>query len=159
MITSIAFYGTAVGLMILSAIKDMNKTKKALQKAYKSFMKLMPAIIPLFLFLGISLTLVSQETISKALGEQSGIMGIAIGGILGSIMMMPSFVAFSLGEGLLNSGAGYPQVAIFVATIMAVGLTSLTVEINYFEKKFTLLRNMMAFVAALVFTIVIGVFY
>lgn len=157
--TTIAFYSTAIILLIVSTIKDKKKTKMALKKAYKSFMNLLPALIPLVLFVGISLTLVSPELISRVLGEESGLTGVAIGAALGSIIFMPSFVAFSLGESLLASGAGYPQVAVFVATLMAVGISSMAIEIKYFNKKFTVLRNVMAFFAAIVFTIVVGVFF
>lgn len=155
MATTIAFYSSAVILLMLSAFKDKKKTKMALKKAWKSFSKLLPALIPLVLFVGISLTLVPQELISQVLGEESGLTGVALGASLGSIIFMPSFVAFSLGQSLLDSGAGYPQMAVFIATLMAVGISSMAVEIKYFNKKFTVLRNIMAFAAAMVFTLVV----
>lgn len=157
MITTISFYGIAIILTIISYVKDSKKTLKGLKKAYKSFMNLLPALIPMILFVGILLTLISPELIGQLLGEESGVYGIGIGALLGSISFMPSFVAFSLGQNLLAGGAGYPQVAIFVATLMAVGISSITIELNYFNKKFTIVRNIMALVASLVFALLIGV--
>ena len=155
--TTLVFYSSATLLVLISFFKDKKKTKQGLTKAYKSFMKLIPALIPMILFVGIALTLISPEIIASVLGEKSGFLGIIIGAILGSIAFMPSFVAFSLGSNLIDGGAGYAQVAIFVSTLMAVGISSLTIEINYFSKKFTILRNIMALVASLIFALLIGV--
>lgn len=156
MSTTIIFYSIAILATLLSWLKDQKKTKAALKKAYNSFMNLLPALIPMTLFVGIMLTLVSPEVIGKLLGEKSGLLGIVIGAVIGSISFMPSFVAFSLGQNLLLGGAGYPQVAVFVSTLMAVGVSSLSVELKYFDKKMTLYRNFMALVASLIFALIIA---
>ena len=155
MTTTIIFYSLALLLTGVSFLKDKKKTLQALKKAYMSFMKLLPALIPMVLFVGIMLTLVPPSLIGLLLGEESGILGIAIGAVIGSISFMPSFVAFSLGENLLLGGAGYAQVAVFISTLMAVGVSSLTVELKYFDKKLTLLRNVAALFASLIFSLII----
>lgn len=157
--TTFIFYGLAMVLTGASALADKKKTKIALKKAFKAFITLLPALVPMILFVGLMLTLIPQSLISRLLGDESGLFGIALGSILGSIIFMPSFVTFSLGENLLNGGAGYPQVAIFVATLMAVGISSLSVELKYFDKKLSLLRNLSAYLAAILFTLLIGVVY
>lgn len=156
MTTTILFYSIAILATGISFYKDRKKTKMALKKAYKSFMNLLPALIPMTLFVGIMLTIVSPEIIGKLLGEKSGFIGILIGATIGSISFMPSFVAFSLGQNLLIGGAGYPQVAVFVSTLMAVGVSSLSVELKYFDKKMTFYRNFMALVASFVFALIIA---
>lgn len=158
MTTTIIFYSTAIILTAISWFKDKSKTKKALMKAYKAFMNLLPALLPMVLFVGIMLTLVSPQVIGKLLGEESGALGITLGAVIGSITFMPSFVAFSLGENLLKGGAGYAQVAVFVSTLMAVGISSIGIELKYFDKKLTLYRNIFALIASLIFAFVIGVF-
>lgn len=157
MTTSIVFYSSSIILLIISFLKDKTKTKKALKKAYKSFMKLVPVLIPMVLFVGVLLTLVSPEFISRILGENSGVFGVVIGTILGSIAFMPGFVAFALGDNLLSNGAGYVQVAAFISTLMAVGVSSYGVEVKYFGKKMTLLRNAYALVASIIFATIVWV--
>lgn len=156
MTTTIIFYSTALILMTASWFADQKKTKKALKKAYMSLKKLLPAIIPMILFVGIIMTLVSPEVISRLMGAQSGALGITFGLGLGSIMFMPSFVTFALGANLLEAGAGYAQVGALVSTLMAVGLSSLAIELKYFDKKLTILRNLLAFAASLIFVLIIG---
>lgn len=156
MTTSIIFYATAGILLTISWFADQQKTKKALKKAFMSLTKLLPAILPMILFVSLVLTLVSPETISRLMGAESGILGILMGLGLGSIIFMPSFVTFALGANLLGAGAGYAQVGALVSTLMAVGISSLAVELNYFGPKLTLMRNTMAFIASLIFVMVIG---
>ncbi|VDN46549.1 Permease [Petrocella atlantisensis] len=157
MTTTIFFYTASILLTLLSYFRDKEKTKMALKKAYKAFTNLLPALIPMILFVGIMLTLVSPDLIGKLLGDESGLIGIIIGAVLGSIVFMPSFVAFSLGENLLIGGAGYPQVAVFISTLMAVGISSLAIELKYFNNKTTILRNVFALLASLIFAGLIGV--
>jgi uncharacterized membrane protein YraQ (UPF0718 family) len=156
MSTSFVFYTLALSLLMLSYLKDKTKTKMALKKAYKSFMKLIPALIPMILFVGIILTAVSPEIISKVIGEESGLVGVITSLIFGSIIFMPSFVSFSLGANLLQAGAGYAQVGALIAALMAVGISSLSVELKYFDKKLTVFRNGMALIASIVFAVIIG---
>lgn len=154
--TTIIFYFIALILLLVSWTKNKKKTKMALKKAYKSLIKLMPAIIPMLLFVGIVLTVLSPEVIGRLIGAESGFKGILLGLSFGSIIFMPSFVTFSLGANLLDAGAGYAQVGALVSTLMAVGISSLTVELKFFGKKLTLLRNMMALIASIIFVVVIG---
>ncbi len=154
--TTIIFYTLSIILVLASYLRDKKKTKLALKKAYKSFMKLIPALIPMLLFVGILLTIVSPDIISQLIGAKSGSLGVFISMLLGSVIFMPGFVTFSLGSSLLDAGAGYMQVAALVATLMAVGISSLSVELQYFDKKLTIMRNSMAFIASLVFTFIIG---
>lgn len=154
--TSIAFYFLAILLTLVSAAKDKEKTKQALKKAYKSFMNLMPSLIAVVIFVGFLLTFISPDTISKILGEDSGIFGTIIGLLVGSIAMMPGFIAFPLGASLLKAGAGYPQVAGFLGTLMAVGVSTIFLEMKFFEKKVTIYRNILAFLGSIIFALVIG---
>ena len=153
---SITFYTIAIILVLASFVKDKQKTKFALIKAYKSFMGLMPSLIAMVIFVGLLLTFVSPSTIGKVLGEDSGIFGIINGLLIGSIAMMPGFIAFPLGANLLKAGAGYAQVAGFLGTLMAVGVSTIFLEMKFFKKKTTIYRNILAFIGSIVFAIVIG---
>lgn len=149
--TSSIFY-IAVGILTLvSLLKDKKKTLKAFKIALNSFKKLLPSIIPMMIAIGMILAILSPNTISSILGEKSGLLGVILGLILGSFAFMPSFVAFPLGANLLSHGAGYPQIAGFISSLMAVGIVSLALEIKYFGRRTALLRNLTAFIASVTF--------
>lgn len=154
---SVILYAVAGLLLAASFFKDQTKTKKSLQIAWKSFAKLLPTVLAMMFFIGSSLAIMNQEMISRLLGSESGLLGTAAALMLGSIISMPSFVAFPLGGALLNAGAGYMQVAALVSTIMAVGFVSLPVEIKYFSKAIAVKRIVLSFLICVIFTAVIGV--
>ncbi|HEY9061859.1 MAG TPA: hypothetical protein VIO64_15335 [Pseudobacteroides sp.] len=43
----------------------------------------------------------------------------------GSITLIPCFVAFLLAAALLKSGAGFMQIAVFISTLMMVGIVTI----------------------------------
>ncbi|MZP30016.1 permease [Heliobacterium undosum] len=154
--TTIVLYTIALCLAALSWRKDKSKTMVALRKAWTSFLKLLPDVLVIMLLVGISLAVLKPEIISRFIGDSSGLYGIIVALLVGSITMVPSFVAFPLAAALLQGGAGYTQVAAFVSTLMAVGIITLPAEVKYFNKPIALLRNAFAFIIAVLFTIVIG---
>lgn len=94
---------TAIFLMF-SFFADKRKTVKGIKKGVKAFLKLLPVLLPMFLFIGIILAVVTPEFISTLLGEQSGLLGMIFGLVVGSITFMPPFVAYPLGVDLLANG-------------------------------------------------------
>lgn len=154
MTTSI-FYIVVGILTIISFLKDRSKTKKAIKIGFNSFKKLLPSIIPMMIGIGLILSILSPNTVSQLLGEKSGIWGTLIAIVIGSVAFMPSFVAFPLGANLLSHGAGFPQIAGFISSLMAVGVVSLGLEIKYFGKTTAILRNLTALAASSVFVLLV----
>ena len=154
---TIILYLLAVGLLAISFLKDRKKTKMALKKAWKSFENILPQFLSILIIIGIMLALLTPETISKLIGQQSGWLGMLIAGIVGSVTLIPGFVAFPLAAALLNSGAGFMQIAVFISTLMMVGIVTITLETKYFGKKAAVARNGLAFAFSFVVAIVIGV--
>lgn len=153
---SIIFYSVAGILLLVSFIRDKSKTGKSIKVAWKSFEKMIPTVLAMMLFIGITLSVVNQSVITTLIGSESGVAGAMIALIMGSIIALPSFVAFPFGGALLKAGAGYMQVAALVSTIMAVGIVSMPVEIKYFNKNIALKRILLSFMICIVFTAVIG---
>ncbi|MDD4680664.1 MAG: hypothetical protein PHP79_07245, partial [Clostridia bacterium] len=90
---------------------------------------------------GITLALLKPETISKILGNSSGAFGVLVSAVLGSIAMMPTFVAFSTGDMLLKSGAGIAQIAALISTLTLIGIITIPMESKCIGKKATLYRK------------------
>lgn len=152
-------YGLAGGGLILSFIKDRQKTKKSLIKAWKAFENIMPQFLAVLVVIGLALAILSPETITKLLGNESGVWGLLFTAILGAVTLIPAFVAFPLAAALLHSGAGYMQIAAFISSLTMVGIITLPLEIKTFGKKATLLRNTFAFVFSIISALIIGVVF
>lgn len=155
MFTIVVYFFTIV-LLVISFIKNKKKTKMALKKAWKSFENILPQFLSILILIGILLSVLRPETISKLIGQQSGWFGMIVSAIIGSITLIPGFIAFPLAGALLNSGAGFMQMAVFISTLMMVGIVTLPVEMEYFGKKATILRNSLAFIYSFVVALIIG---
>lgn len=157
--TSYILYGLCAFLLILSFIKDKEKTKTAVKKGLSSWENIMPQFFTIVIVIGIVLSLVDTDTISKVIGSNSGFLGVFLSAVVGSITIMPTFVAFSMSNSLLQSGAGYAQVAALVSTLTMVGLMTFTLEAKYMGTKITLLRNVMAFLFSFIVAAFVGVVF
>lgn len=153
---SYIFYGVAIILLILSFIKDKKKTKMALKKAWKAFENILPEFLVVILLVGLLLAILNPQTISKIIGSESGWFGVMLAAMIGSVTLIPGFVAFPTAAILLENGAGYMQIAAFVSTLMMVGVITLPVEIKYFGKKISVLRNILAFFFSFIVALLIG---
>ncbi|MEW5784910.1 MAG: permease [Bacillota bacterium] len=150
-------YILAAVLLILSFIKDRAKTKQALLKALHSFWNLFPVMAGILALMGLALTLLNPDLIARLIGGGSGFVGMISASIIGAITLIPAFIAFPLAASLLVQGAGIMQIAVFVSTLMMVGIITAPLEIKYFGRKATLLRNLFSYLFSFVVALVIGV--
>ncbi|MHB1454619.1 MAG: permease [Saccharofermentanales bacterium] len=154
---TIALYVIALAALIASFVKSKEKTLLALKKSWKSFENILPQFLSILLIIGMMLAILTPEQISRFIGNESGWFGVFFAAVIGSITLIPGFVAFPLASALLASGAGYMQIAAFISTLMMVGIVTMPVEIRYFGKRATFLRNGMAFAFSMFVALVMGV--
>ena len=149
-------YGAAGVLLFLSWRKDRSKTKLSLKKAWKSFENILPQFLTIILMVGMLLAALNPDIIASLIGGESGWLGMLLAAVTGSITLIPGFVAFPLASALLQGGAGFVQIAVFISTLMMVGIVTMPVEIATFGKKATFVRNGLAFGFSFVVAMVIG---
>jgi hypothetical protein len=70
----------------------------------------------------------------------------------------PGFIAFPLGAILVRSGVSYQVVAVFITTLMMVGILTLPLEAKYFGWRVSILRNALSFAGALLVGLLMGIF-
>ncbi len=92
------------------------------------------------------------------LGKQAGWLGLGIAALLGSISLIPGFIAFPLGALLLKSGVSYRVLAVFITTLLMVGILTLPLEAKYFGWRTSLVRNLLSFFGALLVGLLMGLF-
>ncbi|WP_410984177.1 hypothetical protein [Bacillus cereus] len=155
MINGALLYSLAFILISISFVKDRNKTKDALLKSWKMFRNLIPSMLSIMLFVGLSLSMLTPSFISSIIGEKSGFIGIVYSATIGSVALIPSFVVFPLGNTLVQNGAGLPQVAALMSTLMSVGITTLPMEQKIFGRSFAYARNASALFMSLLFSYII----
>jgi uncharacterized membrane protein YraQ (UPF0718 family) len=154
---TITLYAAAFTALLISLIKSREKTWLALKKALKAIENILPQFLSILIVIGMMLAVLTPEQISRLIGSESGWYGVMIASFLGSVTLVPGFVAFPLAAALLKNGAGYMQIAAFISTLMMVGIVTLPVEIKYFGKKAAAARNIAALIFSLIVALVMGV--
>ncbi|NOY60731.1 MAG: permease [Calditrichaeota bacterium] len=146
----------AIGCLVLSFVKDKQKTKQAVKIAVKMFINILPTLLLIVVLVGLLLGFVPHAIISKFMGDQSGIVGIFVSALLGAILYIPSIVAFPLAASFLKAGASITTVAIFITTLTMIGFVTLPLEIKELGKKIALLRNGVSILLAILIGVIIG---
>jgi len=144
--------------LILSLVVDRRKTFEGVKRGFKMFLNLLPALLLVLILVSVFLYLVPQQTIVKLLGAKSGILGVAIAAVVGSISLIPAFISFPLARILLDKGVSYTVVAVFITTLIMVGVLTLPIEFKYFGKRAAIMRNLLSFIGALIIGYLIGLF-
>ncbi len=153
---SYLLYGIHIVLLALSFFKDRKRTRMALKKGWKAFDNTLPEFLVVMLFVGVMLAVLDPQTISKFIGKDSGWAGVVFAALVGSVTLIPGFIAFPTASLLIQAGAGLMQIGAFISTLMMVGIITMPVEIKYFGKKMTIYRNLMAFLFSFFVAYVIG---
>ncbi len=88
-----ALYLSAAALFLASFIKDKKKTRMALKKSWKALENIMPQFLSIILIIGVTLAILSPQDINNLIGRQSGWFGMIMAAIIGSVTLIPGFVA------------------------------------------------------------------
>ncbi|PHS30334.1 MAG: permease [Alkaliphilus sp.] len=157
MATIITIYSLLGISLIVSFMKSKDKTLKAFKVAGKALLKSAPSLLTVLGIVGLTLGILTPETISGLVGAEAGFMATILAAVLGAITLIPSLVAFPLAGSLVRSGATVVTISAFVTTLVMVGFVTAPMEIRILGKKFTLLRNGLGFLAALIIALIMGV--
>jgi len=76
--------------------------------------------------------------------------------VVGSIAMMPGFIAFPLCGALLNQSVPYYILAGFTLALMNVGFVTLPMQIQYLGFKVVIVRNLVGILVALLVAMVVA---
>lgn len=143
-------------LLVISYYNDKRKTNKSLKKAWKAFENILPQFLGIIMLVGMLMAIFNADLISKIIGTQSGWFGVSLSAVVGSITLIPGFIAFPTSKLLLENGAGYMQIGAFISSLMMVGVVTAPIEIKYFGKKLTIIRNVFALIFSFLVAFIIG---
>jgi uncharacterized membrane protein YraQ (UPF0718 family) len=154
--TILVINGMAVVGLAIAFIVNREKAIRSLKKAVKGFFKILPMVFIITIVIGLLLGFVSADQISRFVGDQSGVGGVFLIGLVGALMHIPSLISFPLAASLLEGGASITAVAAFITTLTMIGTITLPLEIEELGKKMALLRNGLSFVIAIVIALIMG---
>lgn len=140
----------------ISYWKDKEKTLLALGNSFNSLKNLSSGVLGMVVLVGLVLAIFPKESLA-IIFTQEGVLGFIMVSLLGAIVTIPGPIAFPLAGALLKMGASKAILASFITTLTMVGMVSAPLEMSYFGKRFTLMRQGLSFVAAVVIGLIMGV--
>lgn len=154
---NLAFWIIAIVLTVISLIKDKKKTFAAMKKSKGMMGNMLGEIVAIIFIIGLVLTFVPPETIKTVLGSANTFVSTVVSALVGSITLIPAFVAFPLIGSLVDVGASIVPSVAFLTTLTMVGIVTFPLEKKEFGTKFTLTRNALSFGFAIVIALTMGV--
>jgi uncharacterized membrane protein YraQ (UPF0718 family) len=105
------------------------------------FLTILPKVMLGCLIGGLIRLLIARETIEKHIGEGSGIKGLAIAALIGTLFPAGPFTIFPLAAVLLVSGADRGAAIAFISAWLLLGINRAIIwEMPFFGLDFVLLR-------------------
>ena len=154
----VLIYSLTAFFLIISFFKDRKKTVRAIKIAWKKLLKILPSFIVMLIAVSIILFFIPESAIVGHLNGTSKWISFLSAILLGSIAVMPGFVAFPLGGILLGKGVSHMVISAFTTTLMMVGIVTFPIEKIYLGTKVAILRNIISLVIAAITALVIALF-
>lgn len=121
---------------------------KTFLKSVKSFTLNLPMLFSVILLTGLFEVFITPDMLSS-LFTGSIFYDSLIGTISGGVSAGQPFVSYIIGGKLLDNGMSYYAVTAFVLSWVTLGLVQLPYEYSLFGGRFTLIRNLLAFIFVL----------
>jgi len=154
----ILWFATGIALIISFAV-SRGKTFQALKIALKRLLNILPPFLVMMLLVSAVLYFVTDEMIAHYLGNENKYFAVLFASIIGSITVIPGFIAFPLAGLLLSRGVMYMVLAAFTTTLMMVGVVTYPIEKAYMGTRATIMRNSLSFLIALIISVAVGILY
>ena len=137
-------------LTIVSFVFDKKKTLKGVKKGIMMFLKILPTLITVIILVSVVLYFVSDKVLMEYLGEDAGLWAYTSAAIIGSVSIIPGFIAYPLASILLKAGVSLSVLSVFITTLKMVGILTIPIEAKFFGYKTAVIRNSLSFVGAIV---------
>lgn len=129
--------------MILST-----RLKQVCFSAFKSLYAMAPMLFAVIGLVGLFQEMVSPAMMN-AIFSGTALQDTFIGTLLGSISVGQPFFSYIIGGELLNGGISLYAVAAFILSWVSIGVLQLPLEWSVFGGRFTIIRNLLSFIFAL----------
>jgi hypothetical protein len=136
-----------IGALLLSLVADRRRTWAGIRFGARMLIKLVPTLVLMVAAVGLLLSALNPRALESLFGGRGPIPFLA-GLIVGTIALIPGFIAFPLAGVLRAHGVSTAVLAAFVTSLLMVGVVTLPLEIRFFGRKAALWRNLLSLMAA-----------
>ena len=153
MIRDWLFLGITIVVVIILLSIFPAKIDAVTSTAQEYFIEMMVILPAVMVIMGLFAVFISDETVVKHLGKNSGIKGIALSILIGTLPTGPLYIAFPMAATLLKKGARVSNIIVFLSAWACIKLPQEMVELRFLGGEFMLLR----LILTVIFVILMGV--
>ena len=128
------------------------RLKKSALSTMKSLWNLLPILLAVLLIAALIVQLI-PDIMKSGLFGQSSLTDTLLAAIIGSISTAQPIVSYIFGGELLKAGINLMAVTALIVTWVTVGIVPFPAEAASLGTRFTLWRNIWAFIAALIVSV------
>ncbi|MDU2291120.1 MULTISPECIES: permease [unclassified Clostridium] len=133
------FFLSLLVLIILSFFSKSILTQ-TINTSTSSILQMLSVLPPVMILLGLMDVWIPREQLIKYMGNKSGIIGIILSILIGSIAAGPMYASFPFTAVLIKKGAKFSNIIIFMNAWCLTKVSTLLFEFSALGYKFTLAR-------------------
>lgn len=130
----------AAALVFIGYRNGQGQHITGLNSAMKMTVQVMPLVVMALIVSGMAQALIPQAGMAKWVGAESGMKGIMIGTVAGSLAPGGPFVSMPIALGMLKAGAGVGTMVAFLTSWSLISLMRFPLEVGILGWKLTLMR-------------------
>ncbi len=146
------FFGITIVIVVIILMFFPAKTDAVVSTSKEYFIEMMIVLPAVMIIMGLFAVFISDETVLKYLGKNSGVKGIAIALFLGALPTGPLYIAFPLAATLLKKGSRISNIIVFLSAWACIKLPQELVELQFLGLDFMLSR----LILTIIFVIIMG---
>jgi uncharacterized membrane protein YraQ (UPF0718 family) len=147
------FLGITIVVVIILLLIFPAKTDAVTSTAQEYFIEMMVILPAVMVIMGLFAVFIPNETVVKHLGKTSGIKGIALAILIGTLPTGPLYVAFPMAATLLKKGARVSNIIVFLSAWACIKIPQEMVEFQFLGIEFMALR----LILTIIFVIIMGI--
>ncbi len=140
--------------MALMTFRTKNKLRMAFKKSFMMMVSSAPMLMAVMMIFGLVSTFSRSSSISTYF-TGSPFTDSIVGSMIGSVLAGNPIESYVIGGELLKQGISIGAVTAFLISWVTVGALAFPLEVAALGKRFTIIRNIGAFVLAIIIGIVV----
>ncbi len=147
------FLGIAIVFVVILLSVFPTKTEAVTLTTQEYFIEMIIILPAVMIIMGLFAVFISNETVVKHLGKTSGIKGIAISILIGTLPTGPLYIAFPMAATLIKKGARVSNIIVFLSAWACIKIPQEMVEFQFLGAEFMFLR----LILTIIFVIIMGI--
>ena len=150
---NIVVYAVALALAVAAYLKGENRHILGITEAIKTLLPVLPTLVGAYLIAGYVRVLLPESVIREWLGEESGLKGVLVGYLAGTLTFGGPFISFPIAASLYHAGGNVSTVTTYITSWALWGGGIIFYEFSILGPRLFTIR----IVASILFPLVAGV--